>query len=81
MPDWLNWLAAVTGIVGFPFSIWVYFRESRTRRSLEDAKGLFEKQQAELKAAQIDLDRRVGGMRGLEELAKQAEVRVAGGRK
>jgi hypothetical protein len=81
MLDWLNWFAAVTGIVGFGFSIWVYSRESRTRKSLEEAKLLFEKQQAELRKTQLDLDRRIGGMRGMEELAKQAEAGVAGGRK
>lgn len=81
MPDWLNWVAAVTGILGFFFSIWIYMRESRTRRSLEEAKKLFENQQAELKKAQADLDRRIGGIRGMEELAKQAEIRVAGVRK
>jgi hypothetical protein len=81
MPDWLNWLAAVTGVFGFGFSIWVYSRESRTRQSLEEAKRLFEEQQGELKKTQVDLDRRIGGMRGMEELARQAEIRIAGGRK
>ncbi len=81
MSDWLNWFAAVTGIVGFFFSIWVYSRESRTRQSLEEAKGLFERQQAQLQKVQADLDRRSGAMRGMEELARQAEIRVARGRR
>jgi hypothetical protein len=80
MPEWLNWLAAVTGIIGFVFSIWVFSRESHTRQSLEDAKSLFERQQAELRRTQAELDRRIVGIRGMDELAKQVDVRAVGGK-
>jgi hypothetical protein len=32
MPEWLNWLAAITGILGFFFSIPAYFRKRGTRK-------------------------------------------------
>jgi hypothetical protein len=37
MPEWLNWLSAICGNVGFVFGIWVYLRERRFRAALEAA--------------------------------------------
>jgi hypothetical protein len=63
MPDWLNWLAAVTGVLGFLFSILAFFLESRTRRrlasagvELSKARRDFENQEAALKETQAELE-------------------------
>jgi hypothetical protein len=78
MPDWLNWLAATTGIFGFCFSIWVWVRESRTRARLEHASidlnaatSEFQKNKSELEEAQRGLQAAAGALdRRLQHLEK-----------
>ncbi|MGA7324439.1 MAG: hypothetical protein WBX25_08150 [Rhodomicrobium sp.] len=63
MPDWLNWLGAVTGVLGFLFSIVAFLLESKTRRrltaaggELHEARRSFERHDAALKETQKELE-------------------------
>lgn len=60
MPDWLNWLAAITGILSFFFSIPAFLRERVTRKRLE--------------AAEAELSNQLTYIRAIDATAQKAQV-------
>ncbi len=57
MPDWLHGIADVTGVLGFAFGIWAYWRERSTRKRLEATEQELSKQLVSVKAIDAVADR------------------------
>jgi hypothetical protein len=90
MPEWVNWSAAVTGILGFVFSICIFFLESRTRQRLATAsedlhqarqsfiqnEAVLKETQRNLEATEQALDERVSHLEKMSAYANVGKLKV-----
>ncbi len=76
MPEWLNWLSAICGIVGFAFGIWVYLRERRFRTALEAAQADLETTKKAVESTKQQLGQQLSHLEKMIAYAHGSDAKV-----